>query len=159
MLCRLSPSIIRVKCFSNNTSYFLPLFQSNLLSLPMLIITQHLCTSLGFALRHPVWFPQPPVVISTASSTSITATITTATPTVPSSGIATKEEGSVQERRPSWRLRVDNGDRSKVCPIVCAYDNYLPCLGSFMHLQQLTPCILLWFQVRIIRFSTASCKT
>ncbi|XP_021915295.1 protein phosphatase 1 regulatory subunit 12A isoform X3 [Zootermopsis nevadensis] len=56
---------------------------------------------------------QPPVVISTASSTSITATITTATPTVPSSGIATKEEGSVQERRPSWRLRVDNGDRSK----------------------------------------------
>jgi hypothetical protein len=40
---------------------------------------------------------------------------------VPSSGIATdkKEEGSVQERRPSWRLRVDNGDRSKVCPSVC----------------------------------------
>ncbi|XP_069686584.1 protein phosphatase 1 regulatory subunit 12A-like isoform X3 [Periplaneta americana] len=58
---------------------------------------------------------QPPVIIPPASSTSITATITTATPTVPSSGIATvtKEEGSGQERRPSWRLRVDNGDRSK----------------------------------------------
>ncbi|PNF26957.1 hypothetical protein B7P43_G12695 [Cryptotermes secundus] len=58
---------------------------------------------------------QQPVVIPTASSTSITATITAATPTVPSSSSPTntKEEGFVQERRPSWRLRVDNGDRSK----------------------------------------------
>ncbi|PSN38130.1 hypothetical protein C0J52_08225 [Blattella germanica] len=58
-------------------------------------------------------FPQPPVIIPTTSSTSITATITTATPTVPSSGIATNTKDEVQERRPSWRLRVDNGDRSK----------------------------------------------
>lgn len=144
MLCRLWPliTIEKVKCFSSITSCFLLLFQSNHLRL-LTVITLHLCTSLGFALRHPVWFPQPPVVVSTASSTSITATITTATPTVPSSGITTKEEGSVQERRPSWRLRVDNGDRSKVCPIVCAYDHYLPCFGSFRHLQQLVPCILL----------------
>jgi hypothetical protein len=136
-------TIEEVKCFSRSTSYFLPLFQSNELRVLNVPITPHLYTSRGFALRHPVWFPQPPVVVSTASSTSITATITTATPTVPSSPIATKEEGSVQERRPSWRLRVDNGDRSKVCPIVCAYTHCLPCLGSLRHLQQLVPCILL----------------
>lgn len=79
---------------------------------------------LGFVLYHPfeTWFLQPAVVIPTGSSTSVTATITTATASVPSTGIATdgKEEGSGQERRPSWRLRVDNGDRSKVCPVVCA---------------------------------------
>lgn len=80
---------------------------------------------LGFVLYHPseTWFLQPAVVIPTGSSTSITATITTtATTAVPSTGIATdaKEEGSGQERRPSWRLKVDNGDRSKVCPVVCA---------------------------------------
>jgi len=79
---------------------------------------------LGFVLYHPfeTWFLQPAVVIPTGSSTSVTATITTATAAVPSTGIATdaKEEGSGQERRPSWRLRVDNGDRSKVCLVVCA---------------------------------------
>lgn len=79
---------------------------------------------LAFALYHPfeTWFLQPAVVIPTASSSSVTATVTAAAPAVSSSGIATdaKEEGSGQERRPSWRLRVDNGDRSKVCPVVCA---------------------------------------
>ncbi|XP_049786536.1 protein phosphatase 1 regulatory subunit 12C-like isoform X4 [Schistocerca cancellata] len=49
------------------------------------------------------------------NSPSITATITTASPTVPSKSVATggKEEEVHQERRPSWRLRVDNGDRNK----------------------------------------------
>lgn len=79
---------------------------------------------LGFVVYHPfeTWFLQPAVIIATGSSTSVTATITTATAAVPSTGIAAdaKEEGSGQERRPSWRLRVDNGDRSKVCPVVCA---------------------------------------
>ncbi|CAG2060425.1 unnamed protein product, partial [Timema podura] len=57
---------------------------------------------------------QSPPIISTPNSTSITATITTAVPTVPSGNVSSKDEGaSVQERRPSWRLRVDNVDRSK----------------------------------------------
>ncbi|XP_052127136.1 protein phosphatase 1 regulatory subunit 12A isoform X9 [Frankliniella occidentalis] len=44
--------------------------------------------------------------------TSISATITTGEPTVPS---PSREDVIVvsSERRPSWRLRVDNGDRSK----------------------------------------------
>ncbi|KAK3924724.1 Protein phosphatase 1 regulatory subunit 12A [Frankliniella fusca] len=44
--------------------------------------------------------------------TSISATITTGEPTVPN---PTREDIIVvsSERRPSWRLRVDNGDRSK----------------------------------------------
>ncbi|XP_034232868.1 protein phosphatase 1 regulatory subunit 12A isoform X10 [Thrips palmi] len=46
--------------------------------------------------------------------TSISATITTGEPTVPSP-TKEKEDGGFFscERRPSWRLRVDNGDRSK----------------------------------------------
>nr|CAD7197810.1 unnamed protein product [Timema douglasi] len=57
---------------------------------------------------------QSPPIISTPNSTSITATITTAVPTVPSGNVSSKDEGAtVQERRPSWRLRVDNVDRSK----------------------------------------------
>nr|CAD7404591.1 unnamed protein product [Timema poppensis] len=57
---------------------------------------------------------QSPPIISTPNSTSITATITTAVPTVPSGNVSLKDEGAtVQERRPSWRLRVDNVDRSK----------------------------------------------
>ncbi|KAK7791295.1 hypothetical protein R5R35_009942 [Gryllus longicercus] len=47
---------------------------------------------------------------ATNSVPSVTATITTGAPTSPSSP---KEEEPPQERRPSWRLRVDNGDRNK----------------------------------------------
>lgn len=111
----------KVKPFSYIPSIYLNLFY---LGLDSSLLFHDICNLLGFALYHPfeTWFLQPPVVIPTASSTSVTATITTATPAVPCTGIATdaKEEGSGQERRPSWRLRVDNGDRSKVCPVVCA---------------------------------------
>lgn len=46
-----------------------------------------------------------------SNGVSVTATITTAAPTVPTRD--NEEPAPVHERRPSWRLRVDNG--SKVC--------------------------------------------
>lgn len=46
---------------------------------------------------------------------SVTATITTATPTVitreTAATLTTAEEPPAHERRPSWRLRVDNGSK------------------------------------------------
>ena len=45
---------------------------------------------------------------------SVTATITTGTPTVITRD--TEEPATVHERRPSWRLRVDNG--SKVSAVI-----------------------------------------
>ncbi|XP_046468025.1 protein phosphatase 1 regulatory subunit 12A isoform X2 [Neodiprion pinetum] len=51
---------------------------------------------------------QPPASVS--NSTSITATITTATPTTVSAN-KPFEETNLPERRPSWRLRVDNGSK------------------------------------------------
>lgn len=51
---------------------------------------------------------------TTSSATSITATITTATPTTVTAS-KPSEELNLPERRPSWRLKVDNG--SKVCDI------------------------------------------
>lgn len=57
---------------------------------------------------------QPTTTVS--NTASITATITTATSTTATVTTANKiEESNLPERRPSWRLRVDNG--SKVCAV------------------------------------------
>ncbi|XP_031347489.1 protein phosphatase 1 regulatory subunit 12A-like isoform X10 [Photinus pyralis] len=47
-----------------------------------------------------------------SNGVSVTATITTAAPTVPTRD--NEESASVYERRPSWRLRVDNGVKFKL---------------------------------------------
>ncbi|XP_076241624.1 myosin binding subunit isoform X10 [Calliopsis andreniformis] len=47
---------------------------------------------------------------TTSSTASITATITTATPTTVTANKST-EELNLPERRPSWRLKVDNGSK------------------------------------------------
>ncbi|XP_051173003.1 protein phosphatase 1 regulatory subunit 12A isoform X2 [Leptopilina boulardi] len=47
---------------------------------------------------------------SVSNTASITATITTATPTTVTAS-KTSEETNLPERRPSWRLRVDNGSK------------------------------------------------
>ncbi|KAF5303343.1 hypothetical protein FQR65_LT08256 [Abscondita terminalis] len=47
-----------------------------------------------------------------SNGVSVTATITTAAPTVPIRD--NEESASVYERRPSWRLRVDNGSKFKL---------------------------------------------
>ncbi|XP_043678501.1 protein phosphatase 1 regulatory subunit 12A isoform X4 [Vespula pensylvanica] len=53
--------------------------------------------------------PQQPAA-SVSNTASITATITTATPTTVTAN-KTSEESNLPERRPSWRLRVDNGSK------------------------------------------------
>jgi len=50
-----------------------------------------------------------------SNTASITATITTATSTTVTTANKVSEESNLPERRPSWRLRVDNG--SKVCAL------------------------------------------
>lgn len=52
--------------------------------------------------------PQPAASVS--NTASITATITTATPTTVTANKSC-EESNLPERRPSWRLRVDNGSK------------------------------------------------
>ncbi|XP_071582687.1 protein phosphatase 1 regulatory subunit 12A isoform X2 [Temnothorax nylanderi] len=53
-----------------------------------------------------------PTTTTTASNTaSITATITTATSTTVTPANKVSEESNLPERRPSWRLRVDNGSK------------------------------------------------
>ncbi|XP_046733797.1 protein phosphatase 1 regulatory subunit 12A isoform X5 [Diprion similis] len=54
--------------------------------------------------------PSTQPAASVSNSTSITATITTATPTTVSAN-KPFEETNLPERRPSWRLRVDNGSK------------------------------------------------
>uniref|UniRef100_A0A0C9RGS4 Protein phosphatase 1 regulatory subunit 12B n=1 Tax=Fopius arisanus TaxID=64838 RepID=A0A0C9RGS4_9HYME len=56
----------------------------------------------------PVSAPQP--AASIGQTASITATITTATPTTVTPN-KLPEETNLPERRPSWRLRVDNGSK------------------------------------------------
>ncbi|XP_012261743.2 protein phosphatase 1 regulatory subunit 12A isoform X3 [Athalia rosae] len=58
----------------------------------------------------PVTAPSSQPAASVSNSTSITATITTATPTTVSAN-KPSEETNLPERRPSWRLRVDNGSK------------------------------------------------
>nr|XP_050861534.1 protein phosphatase 1 regulatory subunit 12A isoform X5 [Vespula vulgaris] len=53
--------------------------------------------------------PQQPAA-SVSNTASITATITTATPTTVTAN-KPSEESNLPERRPSWRLRVDNGSK------------------------------------------------
>ncbi|KAK2581300.1 hypothetical protein KPH14_008080 [Odynerus spinipes] len=54
--------------------------------------------------------PSPQPAASVSNTASITATITTATPTTVTAN-KPSEESNLPERRPSWRLRVDNGSK------------------------------------------------
>ncbi|XP_033211915.1 protein phosphatase 1 regulatory subunit 12A isoform X1 [Belonocnema kinseyi] len=54
--------------------------------------------------------PSTQPAASVSNTASITATITTATPTTVTAS-KTSEETNLPERRPSWRLRVDNGSK------------------------------------------------
>ncbi|XP_067012407.2 protein phosphatase 1 regulatory subunit 12A isoform X2 [Anabrus simplex] len=56
---------------------------------------------------------QPVVLIPTTTNNNNNTVTATATITASSTPKDNAEDVSVQERRPSWRLRVDNGDRNK----------------------------------------------
>ncbi|KAF5304118.1 hypothetical protein FQA39_LY01903 [Lamprigera yunnana] len=76
-----------------------------------------------------------------SNGVSVSATITTAAPTVPIRD--NEESASVYERRPSWRLRVDNG--SKVAPLIlifCLYCLYHPFFHLIFLLTLLVCCYI-----------------
>ncbi|XP_070510464.1 protein phosphatase 1 regulatory subunit 12B isoform X8 [Cardiocondyla obscurior] len=59
----------------------------------------------------PTLTPSMQPITTVSNTASITATITTATSTTVTTANKISEESSLPERRPSWRLRVDNGSK------------------------------------------------
>ncbi|XP_011873367.1 PREDICTED: protein phosphatase 1 regulatory subunit 12A isoform X10 [Vollenhovia emeryi] len=59
----------------------------------------------------PATTPSTQPTTTVSNTASITATITTATSTTVTTASKVSEESNLPERRPSWRLRVDNGSK------------------------------------------------